>query len=226
MSAQSPRRVARSPALKRRGVLLILASPSGAGKSTLSRLLLDDDGAIGLSISVTTRERRPSEVEGVHYDFVTPRRFETMRDGGELLEWAEVHGYAYGTPREPVETAMTEGRDLLFDVDYQGTLQLYETLRDDIVSVFILPPSAAELRARLNRRADTAPDLIARRLENARVEIAHWAHYNYVIVNDDVQDAFVTLKAILAAERAKRVSKDDLGAFVAGLDAELAALSG
>jgi len=211
--------------LKRRGVLLVLASPSGAGKSTLSRLLLDHDPAIRLSISVTTRERRPSEVEGVHYQFITHRRFEAMKAAGDLLESAEVHGNAYGTPREPVEAAIDQGRDVLFDIDWQGTLQLYERLRADIVSVFVLPPSADELRSRLLRRADTPPDVIERRLANARTEIAQWTHYDYVLVNDDVQNAFRTLQAILAAERARRVERPAIEALVRELDGDLARLT-
>lgn len=212
--------------LKRRGVLLILASPSGAGKSTLSRNLLAADKSISLSVSVTTRDRRASEIEGVHYHFVSQKRFEAMRDGGELLEWAEVHGNFYGTPREPVEKAIAEGRDILFDIDYQGTLQLYETLRSDIVSVFILPPSAEELKARLVRRADTAPEAMTRRLANARIEIAHWSEYDYVILNDDLDASFKTLQAILLAERVKRTQRPALAAFVAELDEGLAKLAG
>ena len=211
--------------LKLRGVLLVLASPSGAGKSTLSRLLLDHDGQIRLSVSVTTRERRPSEVDGVHCHFIARRRFEAMREAGDLLESAEVHGNFYGTPREPVEAAVEEGQDVLFDIDWQGTLQLYERLRSDIVSVFVLPPSAAELRARLLRRADTPPDVIARRLANARTEIAQWKRYDYVLLNDDVQVAFRSLQAILAAERARRVERPAIEALVRQLDAELAELT-
>ena len=144
--------------IRRRGIMLVLSSPSGAGKTTLTRNLLeqenhDDPGKLELSISVTTRERRGSEIDGVHYHFITRRRFESMRDGGELLEWAEVHGNYYGTPREPVEKALSEGRDVLFDIDWQGARQLYEKMREDVVSVFVLPPSAAELKSRLERRA-------------------------------------------------------------------------
>lgn len=211
--------------LKRRGVLLILASPSGAGKSTLSRNLLAADKSISLSVSVTTRDRRASEIQDVHYHFVSQKRFEAMRDGDELLEWAEVHGNFYGTPREPVEKAIAEGHDILFDIDYQGTLQLYQTLRSDIVSVFILPPSAEELKARLVRRADTAPEAMTRRLANARVEIAHWGEYDYVILNDDLDASFKTLQAILLAERVKRTQRPALEAFVAELDLGLARLA-
>jgi guanylate kinase len=205
---------------------LILASPSGAGKSTLSRLLLQNDPQISLSVSVTTRERRPSEVDGVHYHFVRLRQFAAMRDAGELLEWAEVHGNFYGTPREPVDAALKAGRDVLFDVDYQGTLQLYEKLRGDICSVFLLPPSASELKARLERRADTPPDSIRRRLANARREIAHWDRYDFVLVNDEIQVTFEQLKQILASERLKRWRQDRLGGRVEALIGDLDAIVG
>jgi len=208
----------------RRGVMLILSSPSGAGKSTLARLLVEQDKAIQLSVSVTTRERRPSEVEGVHYHFVSKRQFERMRDAGDLLEWAEVHGYHYGTPREAVEKALSQGRDMLFDIDYQGTLQLYEKMRDDIVGVFILPPTAAELKHRLERRAEDASGVISRRLRNARTEIAHWQDYDYVLVNEDLDHTFATLRSILTSERMRRQRQLDLEPVVQRLDSELAAL--
>lgn len=214
-----------SAAARRRGVLLIVASPSGAGKSTLSKNLLQVDPDITLSISVTTRERRPSEIDGVHYHFITPRRFEAMRDAGELLEHAHVHGNHYGTPREPVEAAIEAGRDVLFDIDYQGTLQLYEKLRPDIASVFILPPDAAELKTRLERRADTPADAIRQRLRNARIEISHWIDYDYVIVNDDLNNSFRTLQAILGAERARRQRLVGLPALIDHLDQGLEKLS-
>jgi guanylate kinase len=212
-------------AVSRRGVLLILASPSGAGKSTLSRLLLETDKELTLSVSATTRERRPSEVDGVHYHFLTKRRFEAMRDGGDLLEWAEVHGNFYGTPREPIESAIKAGSDVLFDVDYQGTLQLYEKLRQDIASVFILPPSATELKGRLERRADTPRDQIIKRLANARREIAHWVDYDYIIVNEDLDRSFRTVESILVAERAKRWRRAELVGQIADLDRGLEELT-
>src|SRR5689334_20149085 len=173
--------------ISRRGIMLVLSSPSGAGKTTLTRNLLeqenkDDPGKLELSISVTTRKRRPSEIDGVHYYFVSKRHFEAMRDGGELLEWAEVHGNYYGTPREPVERALSDGRDVLFDIDWQGARQLYEKMRDDVISVFVLPPSAAELKSRLERRAEDSPEIITRRLRNAAEEIQHWNEYDYVLV--------------------------------------------
>jgi guanylate kinase len=174
---------------------------------------------------VTTRKRRPSEIDGIHYYFVSRRQFELMRDGGELLEWAEVHGNFYGTPREPVETALNEGRDVLFDIDWQGTLQLYQTMRPDVVSVFVLPPTAEELKARLERRAEDTPEIIARRLKNAAEEIPHWREYDYVLVNRDVEKSLARLRGILTAERLKRVHEDDIQDFVDTLMTELKALT-
>lgn len=188
---------------RRRGVLLVLSSPSGAGKSTLSRLLLED-GHLGLSISVTTRERRPSEVNGVHYHFITRKEFEQKRDNDELIEWAEVHGHYYGTLRETVETALASGQDMLFDIDYQGARQLQEKMPDDVVSVFILPPSMKELKSRLNRRAEDSQDVINLRLHNARGEIEHFKSYDYVIINQDLEQSFALIKAIHLAEAIKR----------------------
>jgi guanylate kinase len=211
--------------IARRGIMLIVSSPSGAGKTTLTRLLLEKEEKINLSISVTTRQRRSSEVEGVHYYFVSPRRFEQMRDGGELLEWAEVHGNFYGTPREPVETALDQGRDVLFDIDWQGTLQLYETMRADVVSVFVLPPTAEELKARLERRAEDTPEIITRRLKNAAEEIPHWKEYDYVLVNRDLEESLTRLRSILTAERLKRVREESITAFVNPLLSDLKALT-
>ncbi|AQT44585.1 guanylate kinase [Bartonella apihabitans] len=188
---------------KRRGVLLVLSSPSGAGKSTLSRLLLED-GHLGLSVSVTTRERRPSEVNGVHYHFITRKEFEQKRDNDELIEWAEVHGHYYGTLRSTVETALASGRDMLFDIDYQGARQLQKKMPDDVVSVFILPPSMKELKSRLNRRAEDSQDVIDLRLHNARGEIEHFKSYDYVIINQDLEQSFALIKAIHLAEAIKR----------------------
>jgi guanylate kinase len=186
----------------RRGIVLILSSPSGAGKTTLTRMLLQDRSLdLTLSISVTTRPRRSSEVDGIHYRFITQRQFESMRDAGELLEWAEVHGNLYGTPRAPVEEILSAGRDALFDIDYQGTQQVREKMGADTVTVFILPPSMKELRARLERRAKDPSDVIEHRLENARNEIRRWIQYDYVLINDDLQRAFNDLLAILRAER-------------------------
>jgi guanylate kinase len=207
--------------ITRRGIMLVLSSPSGAGKTTLTRSLLEQEENVALSISVTTRARRGSEIEGVHYHFVTKRRFESMRDAGDLLEWAEVHGNYYGTPREPVEQALRQGRDVLFDIDWQGAQQLNEGMRDDVVSVFVLPPSAAELKSRLERRAEDSAAIIAERLRNAAHEIGHWNEYDYVLVNRDLDKSFARLRAILTAERLKRVQLPDLEAFVAQLLAEL-----
>jgi guanylate kinase len=196
--------MAKTGGASRRGLMLVLSSPSGAGKSTLSRLLLENDDRLKLSISVTTRGRRHSEVEGVHYYFIDPERFEKMREGGNLLEWARVHSNLYATPRAPVEAALTEGRDVLFDIDWQGTQQLKRAMPEDVVGVFVLPPSMKELRARLERRAEDDDATIARRLENAREEIRHWQEYDYVIVNEDLQDSLRATQTILAAERQRR----------------------
>jgi guanylate kinase len=205
--------------LRRRGLMLILSSPSGAGKTTLTRMLLQTKALdLTLSISVTTRPRRSSEVDGIHYSFITRKQFETMRDGGELLEWAEVHGNFYGTPREPVEQTLAVGRDVLFDIDYQGTQQVKAKAGDDVVTIFILPPSMTELQARLERRAEDSGETIAKRLANARNEIRRWELYDYVLVNDDLQKTFDELLAILMAERHKATrQKDAIGAFVAQL---------
>ncbi len=205
------------PVSHRRGVMLILASPSGAGKTTLSRLLLQDEPELHLSVSVTTRQRRPSEVEGVHYHFVTPQRFDGLVASGELLEWAEVHGHRYGTPREAVEKALIQGHDVLFDIDWQGTLQIYKQAREDVVSVFLLPPSIPELKARLERRAEDQADVVAKRLKNAKTEIAQWEHFDYVLVNDDLDETFASLRAILHAERLRRYRQVELQDRVAKL---------
>jgi guanylate kinase len=210
-----------SPEIARRGIMLIVSSPSGAGKTTLTRNLLEQEENVSLSISVTTRSRRASEIDGVHYHFISKRRFEAMRDSDELLEWAQVHGNYYGTPREPVEKAIISGRDVLFDIDWQGTQQLYRRMRDDVVSVFVLPPSAVELRARLERRAEDTDETIERRLRNASEEIPHWTEYDYVLVNRDLDKSFARLRAILTAERLKRVKLPDLEKFVAKLLADL-----
>ena len=207
--------------IARRGIMLVVSSPSGAGKTTLTRNLLEQEEGVSLSVSVTTRPRRASEIEGVHYRFVSRRQFEVMRDAGDLLEWAEVHGNLYGTPRQPVEEALEAGRDVLFDIDWQGTLQLYESMRSDVVSVFVLPPSAKELKTRLERRAEDSGAVIARRLHNAAAEVPHWTEYDYVLVNRDLDKSFQRLRSILTAERLKRVYRPDLERFVATLLADL-----
>jgi len=206
----------------RRGIVLILSSPSGAGKTTLTRMLLQDRRLdLTLSISVTTRPRRTSEVDGIHYRFITQRQFEAMRDSGELLEWAQVHGNFYGTPRQPVEELLAQGRDALFDIDYQGTQQVRQKMPTEAVTVFILPPSMKELRARLERRAEDSPETIEKRLDNARNEISRWAQYDYVLINDDLQAAFDDLLAILRSERLRRPRRaESVAAFVDALLAE------
>lgn len=216
--------------ITRRGIMLVLSSPSGAGKTTLTRNLLEQEnidypGKLALSVSATTRAKRPSEIEGVHYFFKTKRQFEVMRDSGELLEWAEVHGNFYGTPREPVEKALAEGRDVLFDIDWQGTRQLLEKMRDDVVTVFVLPPSAQELKSRLVRRAEDSEAVIAQRLRNAAEEFQHWNEYDYILVNRDLDKSFARLRAILTAERLKRVKMPNLNDFVGKLLTELKGLT-
>ena len=200
----------------RRGLMLILSSPSGAGKSTLTRNLKTENN-LDLSVSVTTRAKRASEIDGVHYRFIDRPSFDQMKQHGDLLEWAEVHGNGYGTPRKEVESSLAAGRDVLFDIDWQGTQQIVAKARADVVTIFILPPSMAELRSRLVRRAEDAPDVIAKRLDNARDEIARWNKYDYVIVNDDLQAAYESVKAILIAERLKRERATGLSDFVTGL---------
>lgn len=208
-------------AVARRGLMLVLSSPSGAGKTTLSRMLLKADRHIELSVSVTTRPQRPGEIEGRDYHFIDIVRFESMVRSGKLLEWAEVFGHRYGTPRIPVEKALRAGRDVLFDIDWQGTQQLREKARDDLVSVFILPPSVKELQRRLERRAQDTRATIAGRMGKAAGEMSHWPEYDYVIVNRDKKDAFAEVRAILAAERLKRERQIGLSAFVRGLQAKL-----
>jgi guanylate kinase len=205
----------------RRGLMLVLSSPSGAGKTTLSRMLLKADGHIDLSVSVTTRPQRPGEVDGRDYHFIDMVRFESMVKSGKLLEWAEVFGHRYGTPRIPVEKALRAGRDVLFDIDWQGTQQLREKVRDDLVSVFILPPSVTELQRRLERRAQDSRAIIAGRMAKAAGEMSHWPEYDYVIVNRDKKDAFAEVRAILAAERLKRERQIGLSALVRDLQAKL-----
>lgn len=203
--------------IRRRGLMLVLSSPSGAGKSTIARNLIESDQGFELSVSVTTRPRRGSEIDGIHYHFRPRREFEILRDNDELLEWAEVHGNFYATPREPAEKAMAEGRDMLFDIDWQGAKQLKEKMRGDIVSVFILPPSMAELKARLKRRAEDQEQVIETRLKNARTEIEHWTEYDFVVVNDDLDRAFSEVRSIVAAERLRRDRRPGLFDFVSSL---------
>ncbi len=207
--------------IARRGLMFVLSSPSGAGKTTLTRLLVQKEENIDLSISVTTRPRRPSEVDGVHYHFLTREAFEKMRDAGDLLEWAEVHGNYYGTPAKPVEKALAKGRDVLFDIDYQGTRQLYKKAASDVVSIFILPPSIAEMKKRIRRRATEDDATIKKRLETAKHELKRWGEYDYVIINDDLDAAFADIHAILSAERMKRVRRTGVVAFAKKLQSKL-----
>lgn len=203
--------------IRRRGLMLVLSSPSGAGKSTIARNLIESDPEFELSVSVTTRPRRGSEIEGQHYHFKSKREFESLRDNDELLEWAEVHGNFYATPRQPAEKAMAEGRDMLFDIDWQGAKQLKEKVRGDIVSIFILPPSMKELKARLMRRAEDQEAVIETRLKNARTEIEHWTEYDFVVINNDLDRAFSEVRSIVTAERLRRDRRPGLFDFVSGL---------
>jgi guanylate kinase len=200
--------------IARRGLMLVLSSPSGAGKTTLSRLLLRSDRKVELSISVTTRPKRRGEVNGRDYHFIDRARFDDMVARGDLLEWAEVFGYRYGTPRQPVTKALQAGRDVLFDIDWRGTQQLREKARTDLVSVFILPPTAKELERRLKRRAQDSKSVIGSRMAMAAGEMSHWDTYDYVIVNRDIDQALAEVCAILAAERLKRERQIGLSDFV------------
>jgi guanylate kinase len=212
--------------IARRGLMLVLSSPSGAGKSTIARHLLENDPQLGLSVSVTTRQRRASEIAGRHYHFISVKEFERMRDSDALLEWAEVHGNFYGTPREPVEVAMSEGRDMLFDIDWQGALQLQEKMAADVVSIFILPPTMTELQSRLHRRAEDTEEVIQTRLANSRSEIDHWREYDYVLINDDLNNAFDTVSSIVKAERMRRDRRYGMFDFVRTLLEEEPKLKG
>lgn len=208
----------------RRGVMLVIASPSGAGKTSISRAVLASDANIELSISVTTRPKRASEVEGMHYYFRTVRQFERMRADGELLESAKVHDNLYATPSARVEETLAAGRDIMFDIDYQGTLQLYEKCRPDMVTIFILPPSIKELRARLERRAEDGPEVIRRRLKNARVEMEHWPEYDHIIVNEDLDKSVELVRAILAAGRSAGPRLTQIRSFVKDLQDQIDSL--
>lgn len=210
--------------IARRGVMLVIASPSGAGKTSISRAVMATDPNIELSVSVTTRARRHSEMDGVHYHFISVKEFERMRTDGELLEWARVHDNLYATPRAMVEQTLAGGRDILFDIDYQGTLQLYEKCRPDMVTVFILPPSIKELRARLERRAEDGKDVIQRRLKNARIEMEHWSEYDHIIINEDLEQSVEKVRAILAAARSTGRRLTQMGSFVKDLQNQIDSL--
>jgi guanylate kinase len=205
----------------RRGLMLVLSSPSGAGKTTLSRMLLATDTSVELSVSVTTRPRRANEADGRDYHFIDAASFKKMAANNELLEWAEVFGNLYGTPRAPVDQALASGRDVLFDIDWQGTQQLREKARSDMASIFVLPPSIGELERRLHTRALDDERVIKSRMAKAGDELSHWAEYDYVIVNDDVDQALAKVRLILSAERFKRERQTALSAFVRRLQAEL-----
>jgi guanylate kinase len=208
-------------AIARRGLMLVLSSPSGAGKTTLSRKLLEADPAVELSVSVTTRKQRPGEVDGRDYHFIDAARFDAMLKQGELLEAAQVFGHRYGTPRAPVAAALGRGRDVLFDIDWQGTQQLREKAVHDLVSIFVLPPSIPDLERRLRTRAQDSDEVIHARMARAADEMSHWAEYDYVVINTDIERAFSEVRAILAAERLKRERQTGLSAFVRGLQAKL-----
>ena len=207
--------------LERRGLMFVLSSPSGAGKTTLSRLLIERMPGLTLSVSATTRPMRPGEKDGADYRFVDKARFEAMVKGDELLEWATVFDNRYGTPRAPVEAALSAGQDVLFDIDWQGTQQLREKARADVVSVFILPPSAADLEKRLHTRAQDSDEVIRGRMNRATHELSHWAEYDYIVVNQNVDDAFAEVQSILKAERLKRERRTGLTEFVRGLQRQL-----
>jgi len=200
--------------LHRRGLLFILSSPSGAGKTTLSRMLLKADPDIKLSVSATTRPPRPGEVDGVHYQFVPDAEFDRMVEEDDFYEWAHVFGYRYGTPKGAIRNALKEGEDFLFDIDWQGTQQLYQKDQQDVVSVFILPPSLPELRRRLEARAQDSDAVIDDRMERARAEISHWAEYDYVVINDNVDECFDRVREVLDAERMRRTRQTGLIPFV------------
>ena len=200
--------------ISRRGLMLVLSSPSGAGKTTLSRLLLAQEPDLAMSVSVTTRPKRPGEQEGVDYIFVEPVDFDLMVNRRQLLEHAKVFDHYYGTPAEPVENALSAGRDILFDIDWQGTQDLKEEMRDDLASIFILPPSTRELERRLKSRAQDSDEEVARRMSKAADEISHWPEYDYVVVNHDMDVALQQVRAILTAERLKRSRQAGLGDFV------------
>ena len=205
----------------RRGLMLVLSSPSGAGKTTLSRKLLDEDKNVMLSVSVTTRKIRPGEENGRDYHFINRRQFDALVEKNELLEWAEVFDNYYGTPKKPIMDALAAGRDVLFDIDWQGTQQLGDKAPNDLVTVFVLPPSIPELKRRLHKRAQDDYETISRRMATAADEMSHWFEYDYVVINRDLDQAFADVSAILAAERLKRERQPGLSDFVRSLQAKI-----
>lgn len=206
--------------IHRRGLLLVLSSPSGAGKTTITRHLVETEPSLGISVSATTRPPRPGEIEGKHYYFVSSERFRTMVAAGELLEHATVFGNSYGTPREPVEAALTAGRDIISDVDWQGTQQLKETIRNDLVSIFVLPPTLSALSDRLRQRAQDSEEVVRQRMAKSADEMSHWPEYDYVIVNRDIEESVRKVRAILTAERLRRERQVGLAEFVNRLRGE------
>ena len=207
--------------VERRGLMFVLSSPSGAGKTTLSRLLIERMPGLKMSVSATTRPKRPGEVEGRDYLFVDKAQFEDMVKRHELLEWATVFDNRYGTPRAPVEAALSAGRDVLFDIDWQGTQQLREKARSDMASIFVLPPSIRELERRLHTRAQDSQEVIRSRMSRASHEMSHWAEYDYIVINRDIDEAFAEVQSILKAERLKRERRVGLTAFVRELQSPL-----
>lgn len=201
----------------RRGLLIVLSSPSGAGKSTLSRMLLESDSEVSMSISATTRPKRPGETDDVDYHFVDDAEFDRMIRAGEFVEWATVFGFRYGTPKAPVKAALKDGRDILFDIDWQGARQLEPDFGEHLVTIFLLPPSMDELERRLRARGTDPEEVIAERMRRADDEISHWAEYEYVMVNDDMGKCLARVGSIVAAERSKRTSQIGLHAFVRDL---------
>lgn len=214
MSREDPRQI------RRRGLMLVLSSPSGAGKTTISRSLLERDPNLSLSVSATTRPMRPNELEGVHYFFKEQAEFDRMVEDGEFLEHARVFGFSYGTPRAPVEDALSEGKDVLFDIDWQGTQQVAEAMPKDLVRVFILPPSHVELERRLFTRAQDSEDVVKSRMAKAASEMSHWQEYDYVVINRELDRAIAEVEAILQAERLKRERQTNLSDFIRDLAPE------
>jgi guanylate kinase len=201
----------------RRGLLIVLSSPSGAGKTTLSRMLMDADPAVTMSVSTTTRPKRPGEKEGVDYHFVGESEFDRLIEAGEFVEWAHVFGFRYGTPKAPVKVALREGRDILFDIDWQGTQQLKAAMGEDLVSIFLLPPAMAELERRLRERGTDSEAIIGDRMSRADSEISHWPEYEYVLVNEDTNRCLAQIRAIIEAERLRTRRQTNLVAFTRSL---------
>jgi guanylate kinase len=202
---------------RRRGLLIVLSSPSGAGKSTISRMLLETDDEVTMSVSATTRPKRPGEVDDVDYHFVDDAEFDRLIEAGDFVEWAPVFGFRYGTPKAPVKAALRDGRDILFDIDWQGTQQLQAAMGEDLVTIFILPPSMAELQRRLHSRGTDSGEVIADRMDRAGGEISHWPEYEYVLVNRNTEECLGEVRAIVAAERLKRARQIGLVSFVRDL---------